>query len=183
MKDSISKKTETFLRILIKLSQFLACGHIFANFRLKRKMEEESNVSFWSPKVPSILPELPFFPAPKLLSPKKVFQQLGIGRYLIQRLEGNPIAHNTIHNTTVQSTLCLCQKFVFLARRECLPGFCFYFGGGIDEVKIHAHIYNKIIICEDGNFYFLQSNVNLLDSQPHKIFLSGFTQLCKLRTY
>ena len=179
MKDSISKKTETFLRILIKLSQFLACGHIFANFRLKRKMEDESNVSFWSLKVPSILPELPFFPAPKLLSPKKVFQQLGIGGYLIQRLEGNPIAHNTIHNTTVQSTLCLCQKFVFLARRECLPGFCLCFGGGIDEFKIDVQIYNKIIICETATLYFLrrQSNVNLLDSQPHKIFLSGLTQL------
>ena len=113
MKDSISKKTETILRILIKLSQFLACGYIFANFRLKRKMEEESNVSFWSPKVPSILPELPFFPAPKLLSPKKVFQQLGIGGYLIQRLEGNPIAHNTIYTIQLYRARFVFAKSLF----------------------------------------------------------------------
>ena len=101
--------------------------------------------------------------------------------YSKTRGKSNCSQHNTQYNCT-EHALSL-PKVCFLARRECLPGFCFYFGGGIDEVKIHAHIYNKIIICEDGNFYFLQSNVNLLDSQPHKIFLSGFTQLCKLRTY
>ena len=43
-----------------------------------------------SPKVPSICPELSFFPAPKLLSQRKVFQHQGIG-YFIQTLVGNSI--------------------------------------------------------------------------------------------
>ena len=43
-----------------------------------------------SPKVPSICLELSFFPAPKLLSQRKVFQHQGIG-YFIQTLVGNSI--------------------------------------------------------------------------------------------
>ena len=97
--------------------------------------------------------------------------------YSKTRGKSNCSQHNTQYNCT-EHALSL-PKVCFLTRRECLPGFCLCFGGGIDEFKIDVQIYNKIIICETATLYFLrrQSNVNLLDSQPHKIFLSGLTQL------
>ena len=83
--------------VLFPIFNMRPVAYLPRQFPFETKDGEEQCVFSFFPKVPSIWLEVPFFPAPKLLSLRKVFQHQGIG-YFIQGLVGIQLFCSTHQN-------------------------------------------------------------------------------------